>query len=172
MEVNQTVIETEARRKLDVTSSKNGTATAIIAKPGQMVDTSHPLASVVPAGSLWQAYLFVPSAAAGFVRIGDPVLIRYQAYPYQKFGQYAAHVVSIARTALSSSELATSGGPADSEGTTYYLVTVALHSQTVTAYGRPQPLQAGMNLQADIQQEHRRLYEWVLEPLYSLTGKL
>ncbi|MET5012441.1 secretion protein HlyD, partial [Burkholderia pseudomallei] len=31
---------------------------------------------------------------------------------------------------------------------------------------------AGMALQADVLQERRRLYEWVLEPLYSLTGKL
>ncbi|MFO1882602.1 hypothetical protein, partial [Pseudomonas aeruginosa] len=27
-------------------------------------------------------------------------------------------------------------------------------------------------LDADILQDTRRLYEWVLEPLYSLTGKL
>lgn len=39
------------------------------------------------------------------------------------------------------------------------------------AYGKPQLLQSGMLLDADILQESRRLYEWVLEPLYSLTGK-
>ncbi|MDN7919179.1 hypothetical protein QZM99_13895 [Burkholderia gladioli] len=39
------------------------------------------------------------------------------------------------------------------------------------AYGKPRPLQAGMTVQADILQERRRLYEWVLEPLYSVTGK-
>ena len=35
-----------------------------------------------------------------------------------------------------------------------------------------QPLQTGMLLDADIMLERRRLYEWVLEPLISLTGKL
>jgi membrane fusion protein len=171
MDVDQSLIESEAKRELAITAPQTGTATAVIAEPGQMVDTTHPLAGVVPAGAHWQAYLFLPSAAVGFVRIGDPVLIRYQAYPYQKFGQYAATVVSIARTALSSAELATSGGPAGSDGT-FYRITVALKSQTVTTYGKPQPLQAGMALQADVLQEHRRLYEWVLEPLYSLTGKI
>jgi membrane fusion protein len=29
-----------------------------------------------------------------------------------------------------------------------------------------------MLLDADILQEKRRLYEWVLEPLYTLSGKL
>ena len=32
-------------------------------------------------------------------------------------------------------------------------------------------LQAGMQLEADIPLETRRLYEWVLDPLYTLTGK-
>jgi membrane fusion protein len=170
-EVDQSLIESEARRELVITAPEAGTATAVIAEPGQTVDTTHPLASIVPANSHWQAYLFVPSAAVGFIHVGAPVLIRYQAYPYQKFGQYAASVISIAHTALSPSELASSGAPSSSDGT-YYRVTVALQSQSVTAYGKPQPLQAGMELQADILQEHRRLYEWVLEPLYSLTGKL
>ncbi|WP_321884124.1 HlyD family secretion protein [Burkholderia cepacia] len=171
IDVDQSLIESEAKRELVVTAPETGTATAVIAEPGQMVDTSHPLASIVPTGAQWQAYLFVPSTAVGFIHLGDPVLIRYQAYPYQKFGQYAASVVSIARTALSPAELATSGGPTGAEGT-YYRITVALRSQYVTAYGKPQPLQAGMALQADILQERRRLYEWVLEPLFSLTGKL
>ncbi|MBR8252241.1 HlyD family secretion protein [Burkholderia ambifaria] len=171
IDVDQSLIESEAKRELVITAPETGTATAVIAEPGQMVDTSHPIASVVPTGARWQAYLFVPSTAVGFIRVGDHVLIRYQAFPYQKFGQYEANVVSIARAALSSVELATNGGLAGKDGT-YYRVTVALKVQHVSAYGKPQPLQAGMTLQADVLQEHRRLYEWVLEPLYSLTGKL
>jgi membrane fusion protein len=169
--VEQTVIESEAKREFVVSAPEAGTVTAVIAQPGQTVDTLQPLASIVPKSAQWQAYLFVPSAAIGFVRVGDLVLLRYQAYPYQKFGQYQASVVSIARTALSAAELATSGlqGTGDQ---TYYRITVALKSQTVMAYGKPQPLEAGMTLQADVLQERRRLYEWVLEPLYSMTGKL
>ncbi|OXJ22455.1 MFP transporter [Burkholderia sp. HI2714] len=174
IDVDRTLIESEAKREFVVTAPETGTATAVIAEPGQTADTSHPLASIVPTGANWQAYLFVPSAAVGFIHVGDRVLVRYQAYPYQKFGQYEASIVSIARTALSTAELATSGAPATQNAAngTYYRVTVALKSQNVMAYGRAQPLQAGMALQADILQERRRLYEWVLEPLYSLTGKL
>lgn len=80
-------------------------------------------------------------------------------------------MTSIARTALSPTEFATSGGPTNCDGT-FYRITAALDAQTVTACGKPQPLQAGMTLQADILQERRCLYEWVLEPLYSLTCKL
>ncbi len=59
-----------------------------------------------------------------------------------------------------------------SNGEPLYRITVVLARQTITAYGKPQPLQAGMLVDADIVQEKRHLYEWVLEPLYSLTGKL
>lgn len=169
--VDQTVIESEAKREFVISSPEAGTVTAVIAQPGQTVDVGQPLVSIVPAGAHWRAYLFVPSAAIGFVRVGDPVLLRYQAFPYQKFGQYQASVVSIARTALSAGELATSAIQSASDRT-YYRITVALKSQTVMAYGKPQALEAGMTLQADILQERRHLYEWVLEPLYSMTGKL
>ncbi len=105
IDVDRTLIESEAKREFVVTAPETGTATAVIAEPGQTADTSHPLASIVPTGAHWQAYLFVPSAAVGFVHVGDRVLVRYQAYPYQKFGQYEASVVSIARTALSAAAL-------------------------------------------------------------------
>jgi membrane fusion protein len=53
-----------------------------------------------------------------------------------------------------------------------YRITVRLSKQEIKTYGRPQALQAGMLLDADILQETRSLYEWVLEPLFSLSGKL
>ena len=34
------------------------------------------------------------------------------------------------------------------------------------------PLQVGMAVEADVMQDKRRLYEWVLEPLYGMAGKL
>jgi membrane fusion protein len=33
------------------------------------------------------------------------------------------------------------------------------------------PLQPGMQLEADIMMERRRLIEWVLDPLFTLTGR-
>ncbi|MFJ2991171.1 HlyD family secretion protein [Pandoraea sp. NPDC087047] len=174
IDVDQTMIESEARRELVVTAPEAGLVTAAIAEPGQMVDTAHPAASIVPDGARWHVHLFLPSEAVGFVRVGDRVRVRYQAFPYQKFGQYHARVTSIARTALSAVELSTGGMLSNDPrgGHAFYRVSATLDSQNVTAYGKPQPLQAGMALQADILRERRRLYEWVLEPLYSLTGKL
>jgi len=53
-----------------------------------------------------------------------------------------------------------------------YIVTIRLARQTVTAYGEAVALQPGMQLEADVVIETRRLIEWVFDPLFTLTGKL
>lgn len=169
----QDLTESEAKRQLLVTAPEAGTATAVIGEVGQMADGNRPLVSIVPAGSILEAHLYAPSRTVGFVKAGDPVLLRYQAYPYQKFGHAKGTVQSVSRTALTANELAATPSMTNAGSSEpLYLVTVALASQTVTAYGKPEQLQTGMLLDADVLQEKRHLYEWVLEPLYSLTGKL
>ncbi|KQT36442.1 HlyD family secretion protein [Methylophilus sp. Leaf414] len=171
--VNQQLTESEAKRRLVIRAPESGTATAVVANLGTAVEGSRPLVSIVPAGATLEAYLFAPSRAVGFVREGVPVRLRYQAYPYQKFGQASGRVESVSRTALPAGEIFTLGNPSSNNQNSepYYRITVALDRQSITAYGRQQPLQAGMLLDADIMLERRRLYEWVLEPLFSLTGK-
>jgi membrane fusion protein len=107
------------------------------------------------------------------------VLLRYQAYPYQKFGHHAGHVLQVSRTPLQQSELAglplpgmVSGAALGSSGEPLYRITVALDEQSVQAYGQTQPLAAGMQLDADVLLERRRLIEWIFEPLLSVTGRV
>ncbi|MBC7501632.1 MAG: HlyD family efflux transporter periplasmic adaptor subunit [Herminiimonas sp.] len=171
--ISQELAESEGKRHLEVIAPVAGVATAVTTGYGQMVDTSRPLLSILPSGAQLKAELYAPSRALGFVSVGQPVLIRYQAYPYQKFGHQHATIESIARTAVQKTELNATGVTGD--GNTpeqIYRITATLGSQDVKAYGRPHALQPGMLFEADIQQEKRRLYEWVLEPLYSLSGKL
>jgi membrane fusion protein len=56
-------------------------------------------------------------------------------------------------------------------GEPVYQIRVALQRQTVTVYGEAVPLQAGLAVEADIMLENRRLIEWVLDPLDTLTGR-
>jgi membrane fusion protein len=172
--MGQELAESEAKRRLEITAPGTGIATAVTAEVGQTVDGGKSLVSIVPAGATMQAYLYAPSRAIGFVRPGDKVLMRYQAFPYQKFGQAQGTVAYVAKVALSGNDLSGISGLGEQAngGEPLYRITVNLSEQAIKAYGQPQPLQAGMLLEADILQEKRRLYEWVLEPLYSLSGKL
>jgi membrane fusion protein len=172
----QELTESEAKRRLVITAPGTGTATAVVAEVGQTADLSRPLVSIVPSGAKLQAHLYVPSKAVGFIKPGDAVLLRYQAYPYQKFGHHRGTVAAVSKTALPSNELTgvtnLASGATNIANEPLYRITVDLTSQTVNAYGRPQSLQAAMLLDADVLQDTRRLYEWMLEPLYSLSGKL
>jgi membrane fusion protein len=160
--------ETETRRLIAVKAPERGTATLVGVELGQAVDIGQRLLSIIPAGATLLAHLDAPSRAAGFIEAGDRVLLRFEAYPYQRFGHMPGTVRSVSRTAAMPAELdvgRTSAEPV-------YRVTVDLGSQAVTAYGRRHELQAGMAVEADVLLETRRLYEWVLDPLYTLTGKI
>jgi membrane fusion protein len=99
------------------------------------------------------------------------VRVRYAAYPYQKFGQYEGRVVQVSRAALAPSELPSQlAPPLPSEP--LYRITVRLAQPHVLVYGRAQPLTAGMQLEADVLQDRRRLIEWVFEPLIALGRAL
>lgn len=172
--LQQELIESEARRTLVITAPQDGIATGVLVEPGQTVDSSVSMMSIVPVNASLQAELYAPSKAIGFIRAGDPVMVRYQAYPYQKFGQHRGKVISISRATLSATELASMTGTVPGlglSGEQIYRVRVELEAQSVLAYGTPRPLQIGMLVEADILQDTRHLYEWVLEPLYSLSGK-
>lgn len=172
--LEQELAEAETRRKLVVVAPEDGIVTGLQAEPGGSANPNVPLMSLVPSGSELQAQLFSPSRAIGFVRPGQRVLLRYQSFPYQKFGSHEGIVANVSQSPVSPSELTqalsglTSLYPANEP---VYRITVQLARQDVLAYGEPIPLQPGMQLEADVMIESRRLIEWVLDPLFTITGK-
>jgi len=167
-QLSQELTEYESRRTFVVTAPANGTATAVLAELGQVSNPSQPLASLLPDNVELLAHLIVPSHSIGFLAIDQTVALRYQAFPYQQFGSYRAHVAAISRTLIMPDEIATPVSLKEPA----YRVTVTLDSQVVKAYGQDFTLKAGMLVDADIWLEKRKLYEWVLDPLYSVLGKV
>ena len=180
-EITQEELNLDLQQEQTVHASKSGYVSTSNVEVGQQVSPSQLLLSIVPGNTELVANLYVPSRAAGFINPNDKVVLRYQAYPYQKFGHAQGKIISIAKTALGKQELASLGGAsADSENQMVqaqanepvYLVKVKLEKQTIKVYGKNKPLQIGMVVEADILHERKKLYEWVLDPLYSITGKL
>lgn len=169
--LDQEGMENEARREILVRSARAGTVTSIVVQPGQSVALGQVLASVVPAGATLEAVLLVPTRAIGMLRAGAPVELRYDAFPYEKYGQFEGRVREVSGTPLPEAEVrrALPGG-AEQPGPMYRL-RVELASQTVSAQGQELPLRAGMRLQGSLTLEHRKLYQWAFEPVAQLTGK-
>lgn len=170
----QDLTENEARRQIYVRAPRDGTVAAITVDLGQTVAGSQVLASILPAGSELEAELYAPSRAAGFLRPGMAVLVRYQAYSYQKFGQSHGTVHEVSNTAMRSEEMTLPGATMPSGTTTepLYRVRVRLDRQTVSAHGVAVPLKSGAMLDASVLLETRKLYQWVIEPLYTITGRM
>jgi membrane fusion protein len=175
--LTQEQAENAARRSVAVLAQHDGVVTGLTVTQGATVSAGAPLASLVPKDSALQAHLFAPSQAIGFIEPGQKVMLRYAAYPYQKFGHQSGTVAFVSKTSMSPSEamgpLGSGGDGSNQQGSEpLYRITVQLDSASIMAYGKQQPLSPGMSLEASIMQEHRHLWEWVLEPLYSLSGKV
>ncbi len=162
---NLEIAENDARRATIVVAPQTGPVTGLSAEIGQPAQLGAVVARIVPAEPLLVAELFAPSRAVGFVKPGDEVRLRHAAFPYQKFGHSRGKVISITATTIAVGDAARGGEP-------LYRVAVTLDSQTVTAYGAPRRLLPGMAVEADVLLERRRIYEWVLEPLYALAGRV
>lgn len=164
--------EQESERRLIVRAPQDGVLSAVLAEPGQAVSPASALASLVPQGAVLQAQLYAPSSAVGFVRTGQPVRLRLEAFPYQKFGSLEGRVVQVSRTPLAAGELAAQALAATPTrpGEALFRITVALDAASLAQW--PQPLVAGMRLQADVMLDRRRLVEWLFEPLFGLQQRL
>lgn len=168
--LEQELVETQARGALAVTAPVSGVVATQMLKPGQAVQAGQPLMNVLPGDGTLEAELLMPSRAIGFIEPGDTVLLRYQAYPYQKFGHHRGRVSRISRSTMNAGpQVPTSGGSATEP---FYRVNVTLGRQAITAYGKSEPLKPGMLLDADVLAERRTLIEWALEPLYSMKERL
>jgi membrane fusion protein len=167
-EIEQQLTELDARREVVVTAPADGTVTTVLAAAGQTVTPEQPLLSILPAGAALEARLLVPTRAAGFIRPGQAVALRYQAFPYQRFGHYLGRVTEVGRTVIQADEVRLPLAVREP----VYLVTVSLPAQQVRAYGQDLALQAGMTLDADVRIDRRRLIEWILDPLLSVAGRV
>lgn len=161
--VDEEIAQLAAQRELALTAPADGIVTALVAKPGLQADPKTPLLAVAPKGSPLEAQIMCPSSAIGFLKPGQKVLVRYEAFPYQKFGHFEGHITNVSRSAVN---VATTDGAPQ----TQYRVDVGLASQAVRAFGKDEPLQSGMQLEADVVLENRRLVEWMLEPLFTVSG--
>jgi membrane fusion protein len=181
LDIDEKLANSQARRSIEIRAPEAGVVTAIVGHPGQVVSTGAPMLKIVPQSAIMHAELLVPSSAIGFLHQSDRVLLRYSAFPYQKFGEYWGTVVAVSDAALSPEEVQSllGGAQPNKEGLSagmspakqtgpFYRVIVKPDSQLVSVYGEERKLPASMRVQAYALLDRRPLYQWILEPLYAI----
>ncbi len=159
--------EISQRWRFVLTAPMAGRVAALGVESGDAVRPGRTLLTLLAPDAGMQAILLVPSRAAGFIEVGQPVRLRYAAFPHTRFGTQAGAVTSVSSSVLTPAQL-TPPARADEP---VYKVRVRPDRDVVMAYGRPLPLQAGMALEADVTLERRRVGQWLLEPLSALRGR-
>jgi membrane fusion protein len=167
-ELQQGSVQEDAKRENVIRAPLAGVLTNIAATRGEAVADEAPLAVVVPKGSGLHAQLLVPTRAVGFVQPGQEVVLRYDAFPFQRFGQYRGTVERVSRTVWSPGEKV---GPVTVKEPVYR-VDVRLDAQYVLSGDQKLALRPGMSVNADILQEKRKVWEWVFEPILSLKQRM
>ncbi|WP_232280844.1 HlyD family secretion protein [Vibrio sp. 16] len=146
----------------------SGFVTAIQSTSGEHVTPNSPLLSIVPENTSLEAQLLLPTRSAGFIQLNDEVHLRFDAFPYQKFGFTKGEVINIDQSLILPGEKTL---PIE-VNEAVYRVRVRLNSQAVMAYGKAFPLKVGMLAEADIILEKRTLLQWLLDPIYAIRGQL
>ena len=167
-EINEGLSQVEAKRESVIRAPMAGIVTNVAVNRGQSVAADAPLANVLPKGSALHAELLVPTRAIGFVTKGSEVILRYDAFPHERFGQYRGVVTGIGSNVWTQGERI---GPLSAREPVYR-VDVKLERQNVAALGQELPLRPGMLVNADLLLEKRTLLEWLFEPVLQLKGRL
>ncbi len=163
-QLEQQRAESEARRGIEVRAPEAGVLTSIRVQAGQGVAAGATLLTLLPSEGRLQANLFVESSAIGFIDSGEPVMLRYAAFPFQRFGLYRGVVSEVTRAPLEAADAPEPGRAKGGDG--IYRIVVRPDEDAVIAYGERRRLEAGMRVEADIALEQRPLYRWLLDPLY------
>ncbi|VAW83632.1 hypothetical protein MNBD_GAMMA16-2064 [hydrothermal vent metagenome] len=166
-ELRQRLAEVRSNQSYSIIAPASGRVTSLIYKMGDTIKPEFPLLTILPNDVALKADLYVPTRAAGFLEAGQEVKIRFDAFPYQKFGLHSGVVEQVSKNIIIPGEVVL---PVEVKEPVYK-ISVKLDKQTVTAFGREHYLQVGMLLQGDIVRHRSRIIDWVLEPLYSLRGR-
>ncbi len=175
--LDQESTENDSRNGLTLIAPQAGRVTALPTNAGQTMQAGQTVASIVPTApdgqpAELQAQLYAPSRAAGFARPGQEVFLRFAAYPFQKFGMSRGEVLAVSRSPIAAQDLpmgqAQALASAAQANEPLYRITVRLRSQSVNTYGKNALLGAGMSVEADIRQEARKVWEWILSPLIAI----
>lgn len=163
------VTQAERQREVIIVAATDGVISQLPVKVGQTLTMQQSVATLLPGSADVIANVFVPVRDAGFLAVGQPISLRYDAYPFQKFGVQQGTVERISSSLVLPGEIANVPVPINEPA---YLITAKLDAQSLNAFGQPVTLKAGMTFSADIALSQRTLIEWLFEPLLSLKGRV
>ncbi len=167
-DINRQLAQAHNSYRYSIVASNAGLVTGIQVVEGETVVSNNPLLHIIPKGAKLIAELLLPTRSAGFVQQGNIAKLRFDAFPYQRFGFISSEISQIDQTLINPNEVQL---PINLQEPVYRL-RATLNQQEMSAFGKNFKLKSGMLFEADIILEQRSLIQWLLEPIYSLKGRV
>ncbi|MBP1015408.1 HlyD family secretion protein [Serratia fonticola] len=171
-ELQKELVNTDVSGEIIVRALSDGRIDSMSVTIGQMVSAGDSLLQVIPKNiKNYYLIIWVPNDAVPYIAVGDKVNVRYEAFPAEKFGQFSAVVTTLSKTPASPQEMMTyQGAPKNLQGASipYYKVIVKPEKQAIVYDGKSFSLENGMKAQSTLFLEKRKIYQWMLSPLYDM----
>jgi hemolysin D len=152
----QEILKGKKRRDLQqLVSPIDGTVTNLATwTVGGVVKPGDTLLNIVPSSATPEVEAMVLNKDAGFVLAGQKVTVKFDAFPFTRYGTVEGEVIDVSRDSNKDEKLGL-----------VYPVRVKLDSPDLTVDGKRVAITPGMQVNAEIITGERRLIDYVLSPV-------
>lgn len=140
---------------------------------GAVLQGAELLLTLVPSDAVFIAEIQIPSREIGYVKLGDPVVIKIDAFPYQRHGmlegrlRFVSHETFAGSESPNSKEEAGSGDPDRKSMPVGAVHTGIVELLSTKLYNLPEGIRLirGMTLNAEIKVGSRSIASYILNPI-------
>ena len=148
-------IASERNRRTILTAPSAGIVQQVqVTTIGAVVRPADALLVIVPEGTRLVVEANVLNRDAGFVREGQEVRVKLEAFPFTRYGIVSGRLVFLSHDAIEDEELGL-----------VFPARIELSQQSIRVGPRVTPLTAGMSVTAEIKTGRRRIIEFLLSPI-------
>lgn len=170
LEIEQQLMEVPARNQSVLVAPIAGRVTSLSRQIGQRVESTVPLATILPIDAPLVVQLYVSDRVLPFISVGNEVRLRFDAFPFPTFGLYTGRIREITKVpALARDQL----GPLKADtNDAVYSVRVDLPKELSNPTGSGIRVEPGMKVRSEIRLEQRHLYQWIVDPILAMRERL
>jgi hemolysin D len=149
--------------------------------PGAVVTTADTLMDIVPDGAGIEVEANVENKDIGFVREGQAVEVKFDAFPFTRYGLVKGTVKKLGRDAAPASAPqagVTKGSSTQTQavaqaanGELAYLAKITLAQDWIAVADQRERLQPGMRVSAEIKTGDRKVIEYILSPVVQVVSE-
>lgn len=185
-ELERQLVKARKRREsMTITTPIDGTVqSSSINTVGQVVTTGVELMRIVPENSALEAEAYIPNSDIGFVSVGQPAVVKVEAFPFTRYGVIHGRVTAVATDAIPEPDAnQLEGDPTKQLQATVpttnvqrvqnlvFPVTIKLDSSAMNVDGNSVTLSPGMAATAEIKTGRRRILEYLFSPIVEVTSQ-